>query len=141
MLAEKRVSRRKFLVLGATAGVGAAAAPLLTSCTEKLPEVAASKVIIETQKLEPNSAFTFLDTETDEPRVLVRLPDGGFALYSAECTHNGCTVGYEPEEQYLICPCHKSKFRAEDGDVVTGPADKPLPGLAVKVENGKISTA
>lgn len=141
MSAEERVSRRKFLVLGAAAGVGAATTPLLTSCAETLPEVAASKAIIEAGKLEPNSAFTFLDTETDAPRVLVRMPDGEFVLYSAECTHKGCTVGYEPEGQYLICPCHKAKFRAEDGEVVSGPAKEPLPKLAVEVEDGKVSAA
>ena len=141
MVHKGRFSRREFLGLGAAAGLGVAGAPLLSSCGRDLPEVNKGKAIIEAEKLEPNSAFTFVDVGTGEPYVLVRMPDGEFVLYSAECTHNGCTVGYEPDSQYLVCPCHASKFRAEDGDVVSGPADKPLPELAIKIENGKVVSA
>ncbi|MGF1473093.1 MAG: ubiquinol-cytochrome c reductase iron-sulfur subunit [Rubrobacteraceae bacterium] len=137
---KKSVSRREFLGLGAAASfVAAAGAPLLASCGgPDLPELDKDRAIIEAKKLETNSAFTFVDAGTEKPYVLVRMPDERFVLYSAECTHKGCTVGYEPEGQYLICPCHNSKFRAEDGDVLTGPADKPLPELAVRVVNGKV---
>ena len=89
----RRVSRKEFLGLGTATGLISAGAPLLASCGKDLPEVKKGEAIVEEDKLEPNSAFTFADADTGEPRVLVRLANGEFAMYSAKCTHRGCTVG------------------------------------------------
>jgi rieske iron-sulfur protein len=53
---------------------------------------------------------------------------GGVLIYSAVCTHTGCTVqGWLPEERHLRCPCHLSEFAAlEEGEVKGGPAKRPL---------------
>lgn len=79
------------------------------------------------------------------PAVLVRLPDGEFAAYSAECTHQGCTVSYKIGASgggYLGCPCHNSVFEpAEGGRAVSGPAEDPLPKIPVEVREGKVFRA
>jgi Rieske Fe-S protein len=122
--------------------LAAAGVPLFASCGgENLPEVGEGKAIVEEGELETNSAFAFADAESGEPRMLVRLKSGEYALYSARCTHQGCTVSYEPEGQYLSCPCHGSTYDAKDGSVFYGPAKKPLTKLEVKVENGSVVTA
>ncbi|WP_414621369.1 ubiquinol-cytochrome c reductase iron-sulfur subunit [Calothrix sp. CCY 0018] len=41
------------------------------------------------------------------------------------CTHLGCTVDWEAEENIFLCPCHASEFTT-DGKVQNGPAAKPL---------------
>jgi cytochrome b6-f complex iron-sulfur subunit len=41
------------------------------------------------------------------------------------CTHRGCLVELDNEEQIYVCPCHGSEFRL-DGTVLRGPAKEPL---------------
>jgi cytochrome b6-f complex iron-sulfur subunit len=60
--------------------------------------------------------------------AIVRKGDDIHTL-SLVCTHLGCTVNVTPKE--LICPCHGSIF-GRGGEVLKGPADRPLERLAVE---------
>jgi nucleotide-binding universal stress UspA family protein/nitrite reductase/ring-hydroxylating ferredoxin subunit len=59
---------------------------------------------------------------------LAAFVDGGGELHvmSAKCTHMGCTVAWNGGTKLFECPCHGSKF-APTGEVVNGPAARPLP--------------
>jgi nucleotide-binding universal stress UspA family protein/nitrite reductase/ring-hydroxylating ferredoxin subunit len=51
---------------------------------------------------------------------------GELHLMSARCTHLGCTVAWNPGASTFDCPCHGSRYGPE-GQVVNGPAARPLP--------------
>ena len=63
------------------------------------------------------------------PAVLIHSPSGFMAL-SLVCTHLGCTV--EQKEDGFTCPCHGSRYDA-NGNVLRGPAQKPLRALRVEI--------
>jgi cytochrome b6-f complex iron-sulfur subunit len=51
------------------------------------------------------------------------------------CTHLGCTVN--ATDKGFICPCHGSMFTAS-GDVVKGPANRPLKRFAVRQQGDDV---
>jgi glycine/D-amino acid oxidase-like deaminating enzyme/nitrite reductase/ring-hydroxylating ferredoxin subunit len=57
-----------------------------------------------------------------------RDPDGQLTALSGRCTHLGCAVAFNDDEQSWDCPCHGSRF-ALDGSVLQGPATDPLQPL------------
>jgi cytochrome b6-f complex iron-sulfur subunit len=166
-LAEERLSRVKFIRLGAALGVGAAGASLVAACgggDDKASEegetpgavegageatgganggvaqIEGGEPIAQEAEVEAGSALEFTDEETGQQAILVHLESGDFAAYSAICTHRGCTVGYS--DGNLACPCHGSVFDpANDGAVVNGPATEPLPAIPVEVRNGEVFRA
>jgi cytochrome b6-f complex iron-sulfur subunit len=99
---------------------------------------AGGTAIASESEVAPGSAHKFKDS--GNPAVLVHLDNGDFVAYSAVCTHQGCTVAYK--DGNLACPCHGSIFDPADGAaVVTGPAQRPLPEIPVKVEGGEVVRA
>jgi ubiquinol-cytochrome c reductase iron-sulfur subunit len=61
----------------------------------------------------------------------------GIVAYSKICTHMGCPVGlYEQQTHHLLCPCHQSTFDVtKNCEVIFGPAKRPLPQLAITVDD------
>lgn len=141
VMEEGKISRRRFLGLGAGLGLAAGAAPLLGACgAEYCPEVGEGQVIADKADLAPGSAFPFTDAETGDPGVLVNLKSGEFVAYSAVCKHRGCTVAYEDSK--LACPCHGSVYDPANGaEVVAGPASQPLDEIPVEVRGGEVLCA
>ena len=64
-------------------------------------------------------------------RVLV-LEDSAGELHAldAKCTHEGCTVRYQPDDAIIWCACHNGRFDLR-GRVVAGPPPRPLAQHAV----------
>lgn len=96
--------------------------------------------IARESEVSPGSAVEFEDG--GEPAILIRLDGGGFAAYSAVCTHQGCTVAYNGGAGTLDCPCHGSVFDpASGGSVRQGPAESPLPEIPLAVRGGEVRRA
>ena len=59
-----------------------------------------------------------------------RDTNGRITACSAICTHLQCVVAWNPAEKTWDCPCHGSRFQP-NGEVISGPAEEPLPRLSV----------
>ena len=60
-----------------------------------------------------------------EGEIIIINTGAGFIALSNICTHQGCTVSYDPGNNNLPCPCHGSVY-STSGSVIQGPADAPL---------------
>ncbi|MBI1350009.1 MAG: Rieske 2Fe-2S domain-containing protein [Actinomycetales bacterium] len=78
----------------------------------------------------------FTDPTTGDPAYLLQPKAGTYLAYSAVCTHQGCTVGFDQPSGQFACPCHGARFDASNGDAVRGPARQPLRKINVTESNG-----
>jgi len=67
---------------------------------------------------------------------LVRLEEGLLALYR-KCPHLGCVVPWDQDIDHFNCPCHSSLF-TKRGEVVSGPAPRPMDFFPVMLENDEV---
>ncbi len=79
----------------------------------------------------------WLETTSRKAVWAVKQPQGGITVFSPICTHLGCGYRWDDSEQKFLCPCHGSSFDV-NGQVVGGPAPRPLDTLPSKVEGGRL---
>ncbi|MFG2294018.1 Rieske (2Fe-2S) protein [Streptomyces sp. NPDC048603] len=138
--------RRTVLAAGAAALAGTA----LTACGSEdkaeapgdggeasgTPQAAApgTQVILNASEIPVGGGKVLKDQ-----KVVVTQPTAGeFKAYSAVCTHQGCAVTGVKDGK-IVCPCHQSFFKVEDGSVASGPATRPLPAAKITVTGDQIA--
>lgn len=74
-----------------------------------------------------------------DPTYLVVEADKQLATYgvNAVCTHLGCVVPWNSNENKFICPCHGSQYNNQ-GRVVRGPAPLSLALVHADVDDDKV---
>ncbi len=88
------------------------------------------------------SAKVFHNPADGKESLLVHLTNGNFVAYERACTHQQVPVDYDAATGHLICPLHHSVFDpANNGAVLVGPAQTPLPKVAVRVNADGTVTA
>lgn len=150
---QEKLTRGRFIGLGTAMGAGAA----LVACgggsgggsgnvsggggsSSGGSSSGGAAAIASESEVAPGEAVKF--EEGGQPAVLVHLDGGDFVAYSAVCTHQGCTVAYQPDSGELACPCHGSVYDpASSAEVISGPAPRPLAGIPVEVRNGEVVRA
>src|SRR5438874_459416 len=78
---------------------------------------------------------------------LVGNAAGGFLALYQKCVHLGCTVPWRPEftwpfegktvQGLFKCPCHGSTY-LKNGQIIFGPAPRPLDYMKITNEGGKL---
>jgi thiosulfate dehydrogenase [quinone] large subunit len=112
---------------GAPQAAGGAAPP-------SPPSEPTGTTIANLDRLSVGEAIGF-DAPGVGPAVLVRTGQSRVEAYSRTCTHAGCLVGYDPNRQILVCPCHGAEFDlARGAEVVGGPAPTALPPVDVTLD-------
>lgn len=90
-------------------------------------------------------AMPSITTVIDAKLFLSHVPEGFLAMYW-KCPHLGCTVQWHPEEQTedklapqgrFHCPCHGSIYNRY-GQIVFGPAPRPLDLFTMSLSNGNL---
>lgn len=86
--------------------------------------------------LNPKLGKYFVDYQM-RPALAFMGADGLPILLSAKCTHLGCTIAANVDEQgRILCPCHISYFDITTGEPNDGaPAKTPLPKIGWVIRN------
>lgn len=94
---------------------------------EDLPRRGVKKVILEYRAKEG------LITS----KVFIAANKSGISAFSPVCTHFGCLVNWDNNKRVFLCPCHGGTYDI-DGNVISGPPQRPLMKLPLKIRDGKV---
>jgi Rieske Fe-S protein len=133
--AEEDITRRdfaRFLVAGA--GVIAAGNVGLALWTQlRTINTGEARRIVALEQVAVGDTYLFHYPGDDDPAILVRLAEREVYAFSQKCTHLGCVVYFESDENRWHCPCHNGNFEARTGEVISGPPPRPLGRIDVEV--------
>jgi len=139
---EQAVTRRNFmsfvLLLSTTFLAGTGLLGLVNWLRRQSTTQSASALIASVQDVPVGSAKLFSYPTAHDPCLLIRLSQDQFVAYSQKCTHLSCPVTYKAKEKEFFCPCHAGRFALDDGRVLGGPPQRPLPRVHIKVSGGEI---
>lgn len=138
---KKVISRRSFLdyLLGGSllaTFVGIAAPVLYYLLPSKSAEGGGEAVAVGDESAVPKGKGKVFPYK-EKAVIVINEEKAGLIALSAICTHLGCVVHYDEQKKQILCPCHSAVFDTK-GNVVSGPAPKPLPSYKIAIASGKI---
>jgi nitrite reductase/ring-hydroxylating ferredoxin subunit len=73
--------------------------------------------------------------DVDGTKVSVAKASGHLYAFDDTCTHMGCSLANgELDGTTVTCPCHGSQFDVTSGNVLRGPAQRPVRSRAIQVD-------
>jgi nitrite reductase/ring-hydroxylating ferredoxin subunit len=96
------------------------------------------RAIATLDKVPVGGSLVFHYPNENEPCLLVRTDESTLLAYSQKCTHLSCAVIPEVEKNCFTCPCHHGYFAMNDGRVLAGPPQRPLPRVTLEVRGDTI---
>jgi len=137
---EKYVNRRqfaKFLVLTSAGMFVGNLWILVKSWLTKTP-VYPLRSIAKLGEIPVGGSKLFNYPTAADPCILVRTGETELAAFSQKCTHLSCAVYYKHEGNRFECPCHEGYFAAQDGRVLQGPPQRPLPRILLQQKGDEL---
>lgn len=133
------VTRRKFCNRLLTTS-----AVMLVAANSKSPTAAATPSsypavrIDGAETMSPNSFLLFNYPNRWNPAILVRTADGKYYAHGQKCSHLGCSVNFNREQNCLQCPCHRGAYDMKSGLVLQGPPRRPLDRIFLEMRGGQL---
>lgn len=101
------------------------------------PENVTANVITTTNDLAVGQSLEFTSS-AGISAILFRSSEEKVYALSRICTHEGCSVDFDMNQNRLICPCHGANYEASDGSVISGPTTKSLAKIKVEIQGQDI---
>jgi Rieske Fe-S protein len=108
-----------------------------TQPAETGEEVSQSLVIAQVSALVAGEGFNFTANDGTEA-ILFKTSDEKVYALSRICTHEGCSVNFDMSQNKLICPCHGAEYESGEGNVLSGPTQRALKKINVKIEGDNV---
>ena len=134
---EDEVTRRDFArYLVAGAGVMAAGNVGLAVWTQlRTINTGEPTRIVDLASVPVGETYLFRYPTGSDPAILLRVAERRVVAFSQKCTHLGCVVYFQPDEDRWHCPCHEGNFDTRTGEVISGPPPRPLGRIDVEVRD------
>ena len=140
MSLERRGVMRIAIIGGLSAAFAGAGKFFTPKATQDSAAAATATKIVKLASLKVGATKNFVLAD-GAPAILFRTKTGVFA-YSAICTHQGCTVAYDPAKKTMKCPCHGAEFDPlKSAKPVVGPATNPLGAVKVAISGAWVILA
>jgi len=108
-----------------------------TQPTETTEQASSSVVIAQVSALVAGEGFNFTANDGTDA-ILFKTKDEKVYALSRICTHEGCSVDFDLAQNKLICPCHGATYEAPDGNVISGPTQRNLKKINVKIDGDNV---
>jgi menaquinol-cytochrome c reductase iron-sulfur subunit len=79
----------------------------------------------------------WMTTKAHKAVWAIKQADGHLTVFSPLCPHLGCGYRWDGHDRAFKCPCHGSVYSL-NGQVLGGPAPRPLDELPNKVKEGHV---
>ncbi len=140
------ISAISFVITACTKAVSGSSAPTsepavedtqTPSTPEQTPSQGGEVVIAQVSALVAGEGFNFTANDGTDA-ILFKTKDEKVYALSRICTHEGCSVNFDMSKNKLICPCHGAEYESGEGNVISGPTQRNLKKLNVKIDGDNV---
>ncbi|CAB4579905.1 unannotated protein [freshwater metagenome] len=140
------VSAVSFVITACTKAVSGSSEPTSDAVvedaqTQSAPEQTQSQggevVIAQVSALVAGEGFNFTANDGTDA-ILFKTKDEKVYALSRICTHEGCSVNFDLSQNKLICPCHGAEYESGEGNVLSGPTQRALKKITVKIDGDNV---
>lgn len=135
------ISRRGFLAAGGAIVAATGTHTPIDAAEPGYPRVPVGKA----KHFVIGKPVTFNYPDEQAPALAIRMssavpngvgPHRDIIAYSQLCVHKGCPVGYNPQDEIFVCPCHWSSYDpAKEGVMIVGHATTDLPRIELSYDS------